>query len=80
MAQTIEVKGITTTTETNHDEQEDSVLAAQRAKNEAARRLLKKWLSDESGYDERTWPTVKALMEEHRLSDRRPFGDEQSDT
>lgn len=37
--------------------------------------LLREWLADESGYDERVWPTVKLAVEENRLSDRPRFAD-----
>ena len=49
--------------------------AAQRQRNEAARRLLQEWLADESGYDEEVWPQVKQLIEENRLSPRKRFSD-----
>jgi hypothetical protein len=48
---------------------------AQQQKNESAIELLDEWLADESGYDERVWPTVKKLLEENRLADRSRFGD-----
>jgi hypothetical protein len=44
-------------------------------RNEAAIRLLDKWLADESGYDEEVWPRVKAGIEENRLSDLKRFND-----
>jgi hypothetical protein len=47
----------------------------QRERNQAVRELLKKWLADDSGYDERVWPMVKSLIEENRLSDRMRFSD-----
>ena len=50
-------------------------VAAQRQKNEAARRLLQEWLADDSGYDEEVWPKVKQLIEENRLSPRKRFCD-----
>ena len=50
-------------------------VAAQRHKNEAARRLLQEWLADDSGYDEEVWPKVKQLIEENRLSPRKRFCD-----
>lgn len=34
---------------------------------------LDEWLADESGYDEETWPKVKAALEEDRLSSRKLF-------
>jgi hypothetical protein len=46
-----------------------------REKNQTARRLLREWLSDTSGYDEETWPQVKTLIEENRLSQRNRFSD-----
>jgi hypothetical protein len=53
----------------------DSALAAQRQKNEAARRLLQEWLTDDSGYDEEVWPKVKQIIEDNRLSPRKRFCD-----
>ena len=53
----------------------DATLAAQRQKNEAARRLLQEWLTDDSGYDEEVWPKVKQIIEENRLSPRKRFCD-----
>ena len=43
--------------------------------NEAARALLRQWMEDGSGYDERVWPQVKQMIEENRLSDRKRFAD-----
>lgn len=40
----------------------------QGARNEAARRLLAEWMADESGYDERVWPTVERLLQDHPVS------------
>jgi hypothetical protein len=48
---------------------------SRRRKNEAARQLLRQWLEDASGYDEQTWPEVKRVMEENRLSVRSRFCD-----
>ncbi len=53
----------------------DESLALQRAKNEAAIRLLEEWLADESGYDEETWPILKKALEEDRPSYRPRFND-----
>jgi hypothetical protein len=53
----------------------DTALAAQRQTNEAARRLLQEWLTDDSGYDEEVWPKVKLIIEENRLSPRKRFCD-----
>lgn len=47
----------------------------QRRKNQKALALLREWLADESGYDERTWPILKKAIEENRLSDRKRFSD-----
>jgi len=42
----------------------------------AAQQLLQQWLSDESGYDEETWPVLKQALEQNRsASDRRLFSD-----
>ena len=50
-------------------------IARQREKNQAAIRLLDKWLTDESGYDEKVWPVVKQAIEENRPSYRKRFSD-----
>jgi hypothetical protein len=34
-------------------------------------KLLDTWLADESGYDERVWPTIEKALEENRDSIRR---------
>jgi hypothetical protein len=47
----------------------------QRKKNEAALRLLREWMADESGYDERVWPIIKRALEENRTSYRSRFCD-----
>jgi hypothetical protein len=57
------------------EESSNAARAVQRAKNEAAIRLLQKWISDESGYDEAVWPRVKQAIEENRLSERKRFSD-----
>lgn len=41
--------------------------------NEGALRLLDEWMADESGYDEKVWPTLKQAIEENRLSRRKRF-------
>jgi len=38
-------------------------------------RLLDEWMADESGYDEQTWPELKAALERNRLSSRHLFDD-----
>lgn len=40
-------------------------------KNEVARHLLDLWLSDETGYDEQTWPKVAVALEENNISIRK---------
>jgi hypothetical protein len=35
--------------------------------------LLDEWLSDQSGYDEETWPQLKEALDRNRLSGRRLF-------
>jgi len=37
--------------------------------------LLDEWMSDESGYDEETWPELKTALERDRLSSRKLFDD-----
>src|SRR6266511_3745041 len=45
----------------------------QTPKNEAARRLLAEGMADESGYDEKVWPTIERLLHEHPVSLREPL-------
>lgn len=61
--------------EENGSIQAQEKIILQRARNEAAIRLLEEWLADESGYDEKNWPLVKTVIEENRLSDRRRFSE-----
>ncbi len=53
----------------------DEALSLQRTKNQAAIQLLREWMDDDSGYDERTWPLVKKVIEENRISYRARFSD-----
>lgn len=39
---------------------------AQLKKNQAAIELVKGWMADESGYDEETWPSLKAALNANR--------------
>jgi len=48
---------------------------AQARQNEAARKLLREWLADTTGYDEEAWPQAKKVIEENRLSPRSRFDD-----
>ncbi|HLW78787.1 MAG TPA: hypothetical protein VKU44_04225 [Terriglobia bacterium] len=44
-----------------------------RARNAQALELVREWLADESGYDEKVFPVLKAELEADRLSYRRRF-------
>jgi hypothetical protein len=37
--------------------------------------LIDRWLNDETDYDEKTWPELKAALDRDRLSDRKLFDD-----
>lgn len=37
--------------------------------------LLDRWLHDESDYDEKTWPELKAALDRDRPSERKLFND-----
>ena len=39
------------------------------------RKLIRSWLAEDPGYDERVWPTLKRVIEENRLSSRKRFDD-----
>jgi len=56
-----------------HPASSGNASAIQSAKNQPAVRLLKKWMTDESGYDEKVWPVVKKSIERNRLSARKRF-------
>ncbi|MFL6212568.1 MAG: hypothetical protein ACJ74J_01610 [Blastocatellia bacterium] len=53
----------------------DDPSSDQQAKRAACIELLNQWLADESGYDEKTWPKIKNLLEENRTSDRPIFNE-----
>jgi excisionase family DNA binding protein len=38
--------------------------------------LVEEWMADESGYDEETWPELKAALDRDHPSDRRLFPDD----
>ncbi len=42
-------------------------------KNELAIRLITDWMSDQSGYDETIWSSLKKSIEDNRLSERKRF-------
>jgi hypothetical protein len=44
-----------------------------RVRNARALQLVREWLADESGYDERVFPVLKSELEADRLSYRRRF-------
>ena len=46
-----------------------------RQRNATARQLLHAWLADETGYDEKTWPSLKQALEANRPGQRRLFCD-----
>ena len=50
---------------------------AVREKNAEAIRLLDQWLSEESDYDQKVWPTIKQSIDQHRLSSRLRFENEE---
>lgn len=50
----------------------EKVLARQREKNQAAIYLLREWMADESGYDERVGPIVEKALQENHVSKRSP--------
>ena len=45
----------------------------QKIKNDIAVRLLKGWMDDNSGYDEKKWKTIKNAIEQNKLSIRSRF-------
>ena len=54
---------------------EEDVAVPRQRREDPLIRLLRGWLADESGYDEETWPVVKQVIEENRLSYRKRFRD-----
>ena len=57
----------------NADTEAEYSSSNQPSERAACIELLNRWLADESGYDEATWPKVKKLLEEHRTSNRSLF-------
>jgi len=53
----------------------DRMTAVRRIKNKVAIHLIRSWLEDDSGYDEKVWPKAKKSIEEHKLSQRNKFND-----
>jgi len=53
---------------------QDRLVGEQIERNRAARQLLADWLADESGYDDRAWPVVTQLLEEHPVAIGDPDG------
>ena len=45
----------------------EEALERQRQKNQEAIRLLREWMADESGYDERVGPILEKALKENRL-------------
>ncbi len=39
------------------------------------KKLVRTWLTENPGYDDRVWPRVKEVIEENRLSSRKRFDD-----
>ncbi len=48
-------------------------VAALPINREAAATLIQRWLADNSGYDENTWPALQADIEANRLAERTRF-------
>lgn len=38
-------------------------------------KIVNEWMTDESGYDEETWPELKAALQANRGSQRKLFSD-----
>ena len=56
-----------------HPDKEIAAAQSNKSQALALARLLRDWMEDESGYDEKAWPRLKQAMEANRLSDRRRF-------
>ena len=61
-------------TETTKDIQAENLGPGQQ-NSEACIQLLNEWLADDSGYDEKNWPKIKAMIEENRTSSRTLFNE-----
>ncbi len=57
------------------DQLHPDALENQRQKNQALISLLREWMADESGRQEREWPIIKKALDEDRPSYRRLFND-----
>ncbi|MBC8181670.1 hypothetical protein H8E88_11160 [candidate division KSB1 bacterium] len=58
-----------------HIDGDKKISTARLTKNEAAIRLVQKWMKDQSGYDEKMWKNLKNTIAENRLSERKKFSD-----
>jgi len=54
---------------------QDPHASSRRERHAAVIALLDEWLSDDSGYDEATWPGLKEHIEEARTSTRKRFSE-----
>ncbi len=47
-------------------------------RNRETLRIIQEWIKDDSGYDEKVWPTVKKNINENRLSLRPRFREQKN--
>jgi hypothetical protein len=59
--------------ELQHPVQVPPVVETAASRAAGIKALLDEWLRDESGYDERMWPELKAAIDRDRSSSRRLF-------
>jgi len=52
---------------------EVSVELAESNQQHPAINLINRWLQDDSGYDEASWPELQKELDQHRLSTRKLF-------
>lgn len=57
------------------DQLHPDTLENQPQKNQALISLLREWMADESGQQEKEWPIIKKALDEDRPSYRRLFND-----
>lgn len=54
---------------------DEAAMRSRRERHDCVIAMLDKWLADDSGYDEATWPHLKKQIEESRTSKRRRFSE-----
>lgn len=69
----MKTEGVSGSARGEPDEKNPAAALLVERREQAALRLLRVWMDDESGYDEAVWPTLQKTLEENRLATRKRF-------